>query len=72
MDAIKITLTKSEVAFIHRRLQGMTFYEQNIAPKIANAIPSKIATVLGTGYLPYIDKDRNEPETISEMILCKD
>ena len=33
---------------------------------------SKNATVIGTGYKPYIDKDKHEPETISEMIMHTD
>lgn len=31
-----------------------------------------ISGVLVPGYTPYIDKDKRKPETIAEMILCKD
>lgn len=30
--------------------------------------PGQTATVVGTGYIPYIDKDSHEPETMAEMI----
>ena len=32
----------------------------------------RTATVIGTGYKPYINKDKHEPETMSEMVYDKD
>jgi len=43
----------------------------NGKPMSPYEIPNRNATVIGTGYIPYIDKDERSPETIAEMITDK-